>query len=289
MNAPCPTIGIARRIPNDPSLFSVMSDNNGKRKISLRVSDNTAYLWNVDEFIKVDIATLRSKHHICGILAGTLPHLSQQNAFLGIPLIILPEEVVLLVENEVAVIVNDPTAHCQPSISELETWNDEQQALFRQQVVVNEVKAAKKDIDRSLSEEALKKRKEREERRRLAAEKLAEESNTDETVAPPLVSVLSRLEEPSTIAEAPQPASSGQLAASANYTIMIPAASEYQWYRPDQATYTTIESAQKAGVWTYPSNLSERARCGVFRSLSAQGYFMGSGIKFGGDYLVYPG
>ena len=46
-----------------------------------------------------DIATLRSKYHICGILTGTLPHLSQQNVFLGVPLVLMPEEVVLLVEN----------------------------------------------------------------------------------------------------------------------------------------------------------------------------------------------
>lgn len=51
------------------------------------------------DFVRTDIATLRSQHHICGILTGTLPHLSQQNVFLGVPLILLPEEVVLLVEN----------------------------------------------------------------------------------------------------------------------------------------------------------------------------------------------
>ena len=31
-------------------------------------------------------------------LTGTLPHLSQQNVFLGVPLVLLPEEVVLLIE-----------------------------------------------------------------------------------------------------------------------------------------------------------------------------------------------
>jgi len=45
-----------------------------------------------------DISRLRSEHHICGILTGTLPHLSQQNVFLGLPLVLMPEEVVLLVE-----------------------------------------------------------------------------------------------------------------------------------------------------------------------------------------------
>ena len=45
-----------------------------------------------------DIATIRSQHRLCGVLTGTLPHLSQQNVFLGVPLILFPEEAVLLVE-----------------------------------------------------------------------------------------------------------------------------------------------------------------------------------------------
>jgi hypothetical protein len=45
-----------------------------------------------------DVATLRSEHRICGVLSGTLPHLSQQNIFLGLPLILVPEELVLLLE-----------------------------------------------------------------------------------------------------------------------------------------------------------------------------------------------
>lgn len=32
------------------------------------------------------------------MLTGTLPHLSQQNVFLGLPLVLMPEELVLLVE-----------------------------------------------------------------------------------------------------------------------------------------------------------------------------------------------
>jgi tRNA-splicing endonuclease subunit Sen34 len=32
------------------------------------------------------------------VLSGTLPHLSQQNVFLGMPLVLMPEELVLLVE-----------------------------------------------------------------------------------------------------------------------------------------------------------------------------------------------
>ena len=76
------------------------------------------------------------------------------------------------------------------------------------------------------------------------------------------------------------------------YTISISASSSsLEWYSPNQAlaTHTTLSSAREAGVWTFPSTLAERARCGVFKDLWEQGYFMGGGIKFGGEYLVYPG
>jgi len=49
-------------------------------------------------YFKVDIATIRAQYRLCGVLTGTLPHLSQQNVFLGVPLVLMPEEVVLLLE-----------------------------------------------------------------------------------------------------------------------------------------------------------------------------------------------
>lgn len=47
---------------------------------------------------RADVAVIRTEHRVCGTLLGTLPHLSQQNVFLGVPLVLLPEEAVLLVE-----------------------------------------------------------------------------------------------------------------------------------------------------------------------------------------------
>lgn len=83
----------------------------GERPIQLRVVDKKAYVWDVEgaplhlsvsnpteAAFKQDVARIRSESRLCGVLAGTLPHLSQQNVFLGIPLVLLPEEAVLLVE-----------------------------------------------------------------------------------------------------------------------------------------------------------------------------------------------
>jgi len=65
----------------------------GTEPVQLCIAKGVAYVWNVD-----DISILRAKYRVCGILTGTLPQLSQQNVFLGVPLVLMPEEVVLLVE-----------------------------------------------------------------------------------------------------------------------------------------------------------------------------------------------
>lgn len=57
------------------------------------------------------IAHCRRAHNICGMLIGTIPNLSQQNVFLGVPLELMPEEARVLVEKGAAYIVDDVEAH----------------------------------------------------------------------------------------------------------------------------------------------------------------------------------
>lgn len=74
----------------------------------------------------------------------------------------------------------------------------------------------------------------------------------------------------------------------ASYVFRIPATSEeFLWY--EDKSYHTLQDARDAGLWTYPSNLAERAKCAVFADLWQMGYYMGNGLRFGGDWLAYPG
>jgi tRNA-splicing endonuclease subunit Sen34 len=57
------------------------------------------------------VTYLRREYHICGVFIGTLPQVPQQNVFLGLPLELLPEEARLLVEKGVACIVDEGTSH----------------------------------------------------------------------------------------------------------------------------------------------------------------------------------
>ncbi|KAJ6455736.1 hypothetical protein C8R45DRAFT_881209 [Mycena sanguinolenta] len=234
-------------------------------RIHLRVANKKAYVWDVE-----DIATIRTKHRLCGVFTGTLPHMSQQNLFLGVPMVLLPEEVVLLVENELAVLVDDPNAHIQPSVAELQRWSAKEKELA--QLRLAQLTTAIANLPAVMSEEAIQKRKERELKRQAAAAKAAEAAAEGSIFSPP------------ENAPAPPPAPEPQ------YTVVIPASSSsFEWYNDSACMYSTIQSAKEAGIWEYPSNLHERAKCGVFRGLWEQGMYMGGGIKFGGDYLVYPG
>ncbi|KAF8352296.1 tRNA-intron endonuclease catalytic domain-like protein [Amanita rubescens] len=240
-------------------------DNPVDRRIPLIVAQQVAYVWDVN-----DIATLRSEHRICGILTGTLPHLSQQNVFLGIPLVLMPEETVYLVDKGAAVLVNDPNAYQIPDLDALQSWVSEQETLSNQAVIAND-KVAKGAAasERALSEEAIKKRQEREQRR--AKDRTSSDSAKDLPSSP---------------------ATPQQTPSRSAHNFVIPASStSLQWHQPrgEKCLYTSIKSAIAAGIWSFPSNPLERARCGVFRDLHEKGYFLGGGIKFGGQYLVYPG
>lgn len=57
------------------------------------------------------VTHLRREHNISGVLIGTLPQASQQNVFLGLPLELMPEEARWLVEQKIGYIVDDVAAH----------------------------------------------------------------------------------------------------------------------------------------------------------------------------------
>ncbi|KAI0086611.1 hypothetical protein BDY19DRAFT_894376 [Irpex rosettiformis] len=256
-------------------------------RIRLRVSNQKAYVWDLD-----DLAALRAEHHICGVLSGTLPHLAQQNVFLGVPLVLMPEEVVVLVEKEIAVLVDDPTAHRLPSVDQLEAWNNERMEGVKMQIAAVEAKEAQGQKNaKSMSEEAMRKRKEREEKRAAVARAkvLAEGGDEVSPPSPPEASVSDTLVPP-TLSDRLGTPSSATSSSITTWTVTIPSSSdELCWYSSEVATYATIEDAKAAGIWSYPSTPFEASKCAVFLDLWEKGHYMGGGIRFGADFLVYPG
>lgn len=87
-------------------------------------------------------------------------------------------------------------------------------------------------------------------------------------------------------------------ASSLGYSYLTPGtSSNSDWYQPSSSNqqgykataHLTLSSAAKAGIWNFPANRRDRALCAAFEALHAKGYYMGVGLRFGGDFVVYPG
>ncbi|KAI8910630.1 hypothetical protein DFJ77DRAFT_102344 [Powellomyces hirtus] len=73
--------------------------------------------------------------------------------------------------------------------------------------------------------------------------------------------------------------------------ISIPcSSSQLPWYN-DASEHLRLDHSQAtaSGLWRYPSTEQETLQYKVYCALWAKGYYITSGSKFGGDYLLYPG
>lgn len=187
-----------------------------------------------------------------------------------------------------AVLVDDPSAHHSPSLEELQKWKEARDREVKESVSRIEETQQISATRRAMSDEAIRKRKEREEKRTAARARLMADASAAEgsnNQAPNL----SSFAVPESTAEVAESTTTTTTAPTA-YAVTIPAIStELSWYDSSAHSYDTIALAKQAGIWSYPENLHERAKCGVFRDLWEKGCFMGGGLRFGGDFLVYPG
>lgn len=81
----------------------------------------------------VDWLKLRRDHRIVGELVGTFPKATRQDVFSGLPLLLLPEEVTLLLEKGIACLVQCTNLNEPASESLKEKFQEYRDTLFLQQ------------------------------------------------------------------------------------------------------------------------------------------------------------
>jgi len=184
------------------------------------------------------IRYLRLEHHICGVLTGTLPQVPQQNVFMGLPLQLMPEEVKILVDTNVADVIDETVAHDKGQ-SKI-TSNDLRQALGERE------KMAEDDAQNWKIQEL--ERIKRRQRLRSGNDNNAEDLTID----------------------------------NATFDVhRIP------------RKYTT--PAVSSNVDRKASRLSNheppvvKSRLEMYKFLHDKGYFVTPGLRFGGQFMVYPG
>lgn len=214
----------------------------------------------------VNVVTyLRRTHHICGVLTGSIPQMPQQNIFMGLPLELMPEEVRLLVEKEVAYIVDDTAWH-KERFNTFE-GSDKRQYLDSLRSEGLKVRRHAEGTARKRSEKALS---------RLAAVRRTEISNEDVTrkhddISDNYTSDLLFNDKPPS-----SPAS----------THISISTSDTPWGITRTTTYPPSSLPQNPAQQPDPPVPSSYP---LFAHLHYRDYYVMPGLRFGCDYNVYPG
>lgn len=239
------------------------------------------------------IATLRAEHHVLGTPIGTLPQANQQNIFSGLPLLLLPEEARLLCEKGLAFVVDDAKRHAEYYTASTTSTPDRQ----RREAFQTRLDAVGRAIGGSIAgekakerEAALKKMGEREiekrakraeEKRRAKLEAAAAEAG--DTSALPDVDgsrpELGTLASPASALDASTSTSS--LASFEAYSV-TPMLSSPPLPSPAPPSSLSAHSPSQL-LPAVPSSYP------LYRHLHEHGYFMHPGLRFGCQYMAYPG
>lgn len=252
------------------------------------------------------VSYVRAKYNIIGVLMGGLPQAPQQNVFLGIPLELMPEEARLLVEKGVAFIVDDVKAHRQGFMGNGMSTEERkafQSALSRQGI------AAAKDAERK-----------GEDRKKEALNKKFGTSDWNDIPEDMLVPSAKRTAKKGKKPGSRLPASDGSEGSRAPSGTATPAEDEDSLFapsmnsssasRPPKAASRSSSLAPSAEPIPYavtpttstppltpaPPRPDEAlpppdvpASYPLFKHLHEKSYFLAPGLRFGCQYMAYPG
>uniref|UniRef100_A0A1B6CWN3 tRNA-splicing endonuclease subunit Sen34 n=1 Tax=Clastoptera arizonana TaxID=38151 RepID=A0A1B6CWN3_9HEMI len=234
--------------------------------ISINIVNEIGYIWNAEDW-----EVLRKKHRIVGNLIGSLANLPRQDQLLGLPATLLPEEITLLLEKEIAFAVCNPSLLLPPGEDIKQKYLNHKEKVKKEQTECYEKERKKQVtsmIDRiiegkrkKLSESNVKKFKGAEDDKITEVESLEE----SEKVIDREEILNQELNKEVTIAPG-------------NYLAQTFTADP--WIHEDEL--------QKVD-WNFPSTSREKLKYSIFKDLWEKGYYVSSGSKFGGDFLVYPG
>ncbi|KAF4634105.1 hypothetical protein G7Y89_g3996 [Cudoniella acicularis] len=228
----------------------------------------------------VDVVTyLRRTHHICGALLGSIPQAPQQNVFLGLPVQLLPEEAKILVEKEVAYIVDDTAWHSE--------WFGTLQGAERKKYLESlrseglkaskaQATAARQRSQIGIARQAV-----------LRATKRANQSSRDASADDPsavpesdtteTTNGDSNIQEEENLFSDDRPAS--PTPSKSSQTIVPYAITPTITCSPSSLPQNPSQQPDPAVPYSYP----------LFAHLHTRNYFIMPGLRFGCDYNVYPG
>ena len=220
------------------------------------------------------VTWLRREHHILGVLIGTLAQVPQQNVFLGIPLELQPEEARLLVEQGLAYIVDDFQWHSKI----YDEMTEEEKESYRASLRQEGEGLARASIQKSqkASEQALRRRAQQQNQDSDRVVNMASRSTT-------VFSNANRAEESDSLFSRP----AAETAPSVRPSMRTPLTHMTHYSVTPTSSNQLLPTPPTTPRLDLPT--IKHSSYALFKHLHNQDYFLSPGLRFGCQFLVYPG
>ncbi|XP_026465302.1 tRNA-splicing endonuclease subunit Sen34 [Ctenocephalides felis] len=214
--------------------------------MKLYFNDGVAYVWNSRDWLK-----LRQEYRIVGNLRGTVASSPRQESILGLPLALLPEEVLLLVNKGIARLIRRKGLDIAPSESEQHAFQELNEKLYQEQVTLlkqlreNEIKST---VDKIVEGK----------RKKQLADR--DDGNEQHLSKDDLIQ-----------------AEISKIVPAQRQHTLVEIFSEHPLETDEEDI--PVEKLQNYSV----------LKAKIYEDLWHKGYYITDGEKFGGDFLLYPG
>ncbi|KAK4126064.1 SEN34 subunit of tRNA-splicing endonuclease [Parathielavia appendiculata] len=216
-----------------------------------------------------DVLYIRRHHCICAVLTGTMPQNPTQNLFLSLPVELQAEEAQLLVDTGAGYIADELTDH----MSRLSTTMDE----CTRKAYLQHIKQQRRNAQRVFEEEKAKVQAMHQNKR-----KANKPSSSTPSTEPAPAAVT---EEDNLLFDNPKPTLPPSTTIPKEKEFSLPGVTPTTSY-PLLPISTTPPAAPASSASTDAATLSSYP---LYKYLNSRGYYTTPGLRFGGDYSVYPG
>lgn len=217
-----------------------------------------------------DVVYIRRHHGICAVLTGTMPQNPTQNLFLSLPVELQADEAKLLVDKGVGYVADELADH----LAQLRASDESARTAYLQHL-----RQQRRHAQHVFDEERAKVQAKHEDKRRAAAAARAKPAlapastaSAEETPDTDLLFDSPATPEPTPITTTPRIPKESPLPfiTPTTSTTLLP---------PYPAPSSTSNSLDIVAPPSYP----------LYKYLNSRGYFTTPGLRFGGDFSVYPG
>ncbi|KAH6856491.1 hypothetical protein B0I37DRAFT_76989 [Chaetomium sp. MPI-CAGE-AT-0009] len=208
-----------------------------------------------------DVVHIRRHYGICAVLTGTMPQNPTQNLFLGLPVELHAEEARLLVDKGAGYVADELTDH----LSQLSVMDASTRKAYLQHL-----KQQRRNAQQVFDEEKAK----------VQAKHQGKRKAKTVTVAEPPAAV-TETEQDTSLFDTPKPAAPPPSTTTTTTTPKEPSL--------PGVTPTTSAPLLPSPTPPPPVSIPRPANYPFYQYLNARGYYTTPGLRFGGDYSVYPG